>query len=332
MAQKDVSGKKWPWGSAGRNMITNVPIVPNTFMVSDVLSHLRAHIEEFESIDYIYVLNEKGDFVGVLSIKDLYRKPLEAKVTEIYRHTSLVSISPLTDQQEITYNASKHGIKSLPVVDDKGGLLGVVPSNRIQTILYHELREDVLRMAGIHGSHASYDNILEAPVFKSFLHRIPWLVLGIIGGLLAAQVIGIFDETLEASILLAAFLPLVLYIPTAVGGQLSAMLIRDFAITRKLNFAKYFFKQFIVVVLIAVSLGLMGFIAVVAFYNNLVIARVLGAAIAGGIISSMATGMLIPLAFRKLGFDPADASGPVANIAQDITSVLIYLVIASALI
>ena len=177
------------------------------------------------------------------------------------------------------------------------------------------------------------DNPMRLRVLTSVRHRLPWLVLGLSGGLLAAQIITSFEQTLSKNLLLASFIPLVVYISDAVGTQMEAFVIRDIAIHKGgINFVKYFTKQFVIVTIMAILLagGLYGITFILHGNPNFSLAITLSMFFA--IESSIFTGIILPVLFRRVKLDPANASGPIATIVQDIFSVTIYFLVASNLL
>ena len=217
-------------------------------------------------------------------------------------------------------------------MDASGIFLGAVSSHTILYILHKEFREDIFHLTGIHHEHAAYDNIFEIPVSKALRHRFPWLFIGLLGGVLAAKIIGTFDVVLEKNLILAAYIPLIVYIADAVGTQLEAFTIRDLALFRTLYFSRYFLKHFSIVLFLALILAFS--ISGISFFvdRNLSIAIVLSISILGATLSALLTGIIIPFFFRRLHLDPANGSGPIGTIIQDILSVLIYFSIASWLL
>ncbi|TSC68306.1 MAG: Uncharacterized protein G01um101466_490 [Parcubacteria group bacterium Gr01-1014_66] len=327
-----VSGAhKWLKRSVAHKMFDRVPVVPDNFTIGETNDFLKTHIHEFETINYIYITDDTKKLKGILSVKDLFRKNPDVPVL-LQAHQDLVVIYPETEQREAASLALRHNIKAVPVVDHEGKFLGAVTGDQILEILNREFREDVLRKAGIRRSHMMMDNILEIPLWTGIVHRLPWLLVGLGGGIVAAGLIARFEEILATNLILAAFIPLIVYIADAVGTQLEAFVIRDFSISRKLNFGKYFLKQFILVGTIGLILG--GLIATVTnvLYPDSRIAFIIGIAVLGAVLSSLLTGLLIPFLFRNLRLDPANASGPIATILQDILSILIYFAIASRLL
>lgn len=322
----------WPKNSSGQRLTSKVPVVLPTDTLSQVNAYISGQIKDLETINYIYVVDKSKKLIGVFPLKDLYRLPATTAVQKIYKRPPLVSVLPTTDQEEAAYKALQHNLKAVPVVDKNNTFLGVIPSDAILTILHRELREDILQLAGIHRGHLVIDNVLEIPAGQAIKHRLPWLLLGLLGGLFAAGIIGNFQETIERNLILAAFIPLVVYLADAVENQLEAFVIRDFALTRQVDFIRYFSRQFPIVLLMALILGLSLTVLSFFLYTRLDLAIVLGVAVIAAVSSALFTGLVIPFFFRKIKFDPANASGPIATIIQDILSVSVYFLIASWLL
>lgn len=326
--------ERWPHDSVGHRMTAKVPVAREEDTIGDVRDALRK-AKDFETISYVYVLERSGKLIGVLSIKDVFHHPAHERVGKICRKTSLVTIHPEEDQEHAAYLALKNNVKALPVIDRDHHFLGALPSDVILAILQRETHEDMLHSIGIHhhGIHHAqpFDNVLRLSLFRSFLHRIPWLILGLLGGLLAARIIGVFEHTLQQNLILAAFIPLIVYMSDAVETQTEILFIRDLAVEKRLPFLAYFLKQLCIVLLIAALLGLVLTTATFWWYHEARLSLVLGASLVIAVMSSVFTGLLIPYAFSRLKMDPANASGPTATIIQDLLSVIIYFVIATVL-
>jgi magnesium transporter len=177
------------------------------------------------------------------------------------------------------------------------------------------------------------DNPMRLRVLTSVRHRLPWLVLGLAGGLLAAQIITSFEQTLSQNILLASFIPLVVYISDAVGTQMESFVIRDIAIHKGgIHFFKYFSKQFVIVTIIGLILAAGLWAITFALHQNSNLSLAITLSMFFAIESSIFTGIILPVLFRRLRLDPANASGPIATIVQDVLSVTIYFLVASKLL
>jgi len=179
---------------------------------------------------------------------------------------------------------------------------------------------------------AVVDNVLKQSILKSFAHRFPWLFLGLIGGVLAAKIVEGFEKTLTENLILAAFIPVIVYMADAVGTQMESFIIRDLAIEGKIKFHKYFFRQFTVVFLIGIVSSSLLYIAANFFYKDVNISFVLAVALFAAIMSSLFTGLIIPYIFRRSRIDPANVSGPIATIIQDLLSIVIYFLVAEAML
>lgn len=309
----------------------NIPVVNVTMSVSDIIQFLHTKTNNFESIDYIYVVNEVQELVGVVSIKQLFQHPATTVIQSIM-DTNVVFIFPDATLKQAAHLALQHRITYVPVVDPSGLFLGVVVSDTLLPLIYHELTSSVLKLGGIHHAEAAYDNIMDISLWKSLKHRLPWLLIGLLGGILASHIIAQFEDTLQQNLILAAFIPLVIYIADAVETQVEAFVIRDFALHAKLQFSKYFLRQLLIVFLIGAIVSSVLFVWNIFWQDNIQIAVVISVTILCAILFSVVTGLCVPYLFRKFHLDPANGSGPVATIIQDIFSILIYFAIATWLL
>lgn len=157
------------------------------------------------------------------------------------------------------------------------------------------------------------------------------MIIGLAGGILASKIVENFEAVLSENLILAAFIPLIVYISDAVGTQMEAFVIRDMAL-HHLKFIKYFFRQLLVVSIIASILALSLFTYFVVSGGEKQIALVLGVSLFAAIMSSLFSGLIIPYLFRWIKLDPANASGPIATIIQDLMSIFIYFLIANRLL
>lgn len=317
--------------SAGRLMTDKVPIVSPENTIRTVEEYLLKNVRNLESINYVYVLSKSGLLKGVMSIKEIFRQSKDKKVAEVMIKDLVVSHLH-TDRERVVYLALKSNIKALPVVNKDNKFLGAVLSDVILDSLYKESQEDILHLAGVSHHDSGVDDVLKLSIFRSLKHRLPWLIIGLLGGVLAAQIIRFFEPILSENIILAAFIPLVVYMASAVGTQIGFFIIRDLAIHAKINFFIYTLRQLRVIFLIAVVVSVLVFLVTWFFYSQLMLAFVLGLAMFLAILSSIITGLFIPYAFSRLRFDPANASGPIATIIQDLISIAIYLLVAKSLL
>jgi len=311
-------------------LTSKVPTILENQTIWDIEKLLLDKTKEFETISYIYVIDYDKRLKGVISIKEVFRSPKKEIVKNLL-HRTLISVRSHTHQERAAYLALKHKIKSIPVVDKDGVFLGAIPSDTILKTLHYETTEDIMRLGGVRYT-APVDDIFKLSIFKSLEHRLPWLVFGLLGGILAAGIVKSFEKILSTNLILATFIPLIVYMGDAVGTQMEAFIIRDLAINPKLIFSKYFFHQFLIVVLTGMIISLLAYGGTTIIYRDKKFSFIVSLALFCAMISSVFSGLIIPFIFSKLKLDPANASGPIATIIQDIMSITVYFSIAHFLL
>jgi len=310
-------------------MVANVPTARPGERISDVKKMLFEEMKELETINYIYVIDKERKLVGIFSIKEVFRKPEETRVSEVMQ-TEIIKAHPYTDQERVAILALTHNLKSIPVVDKDSHFLGVVPSDIILNILHSENVEDFLKSAGIHSPLAK--TLRGSPVFLAKA-RTPWLILGLFGGIFAAEIVEFFETTLKAHFILAAFIPLIVYMSGAVGAQTETLFIRSLALNTQFGVKKYLFRDIKVGFLMALVLGtLLSFLSIFWLNSPYYIGLILGVSLFLAILMAILIGIFIPFLLQKLKRDPAIGSGPFGTIIRDILSLIIYFSVASLML
>lgn len=326
-ARDRIKALKLPPHSAGHHVITKVPTCYSTETVGEILANLTREMKNFESINYVYVLSKNDNLVGVFSLKNLYRANPTEKISKLMV-TPVVTSQPQVNHKRVAKNALKHNLKAIPIVDKKNNFLGVLSADHIHKVLYQEYRHEILHSAGIMVYKGQSEDTLSAPVFSSFLRRIPWILIGVLGGVVVARIIGVFEEVLSTNIILATFIPLITYIGAAVGNQTQVLFIRDLAFYSNLPLLKYATKHTIITLMIALASGLFTAAIISIFWEALYLGFVVGVATLVAISSSVINSMIVPYFFYVNNQDPATGTGPFATILQDVTSTVIYFAIA----
>ena len=319
--------KKYKKDSAGFLMITDVPVMKDTSRVREMEDLLNKSINNFSTVNYIYVISQENKLIGAISIKNLFGASKEMLARDLIS-SELVSVLPNIDKERVAMLALEKNLKAIPVIDDDGFLLGVIPNDIILKILYDESMENLLHLGGVFHNAPHETNIFSFSLLKSLKTRLPWLIVGLFGGLFSAFVVSSFEGVLNKNIILASFIPLVVYMSAAVGSQMQAFIIRDLALNHNLNFFKYLIRHTRVVFFIALIISFLLSLLVNFIYSEYLVGIVLAVSLFFAIMTSIITGLIIPFIFYKLKLDPATASGPIATIIQDILSVLVYLLIA----
>jgi magnesium transporter len=216
-------------------------------------------------------------------------------------------------------------------VDDGGRLLGVVPALAIIDVLRREHIEDLHRLAGIvrESNHAL--DALEEPPVRRLRHRLPWLIVGLAGSILATAVVTQFEAALNERVALAFFIPAIVYLADAIGTQTETIMVRGLSLGLP-PFGRLLAGEIGTGLLIGLVLGGLAIPAVLLGFGDAWLALTVGIAIlvAGTIATSV--GLVFPWLLARFGADPAFGSGPVATIVQDVLSLLTYFVVASVLL
>jgi magnesium transporter len=317
--------------TAQDSMISTVPRALPQNNIGEIKQLLSTEACQLGNIDYVYVVNEQGHLDGVLSIKEVLScMDNEVVVGEVMKR-DLVVASPSTHQERVVYLALSHGIKSVPVVDPAGLFLGVVPYDQILRIFNHEVQSDVFNFGGIFHKVGEEYTTIRSSTRVMIRSRLPWLVVGVIGGTMAAGLIGNFEKLLSEYIVLAFFIPVMVYMSDAAGTQSEALIIRSMALDPKLAMKSYFLREIQVAAVIGLVSGSLAAVTSLLGWTQPVLSLIVGFSMFLSIIASVAIATVAPLIFKKLKYDPAVATGPLATIVSDITTLAIYFTSAVVL-
>lgn len=296
--------------------------------VAEIYDLLRKKSNLYEVMDYIYVIEGDKRLIGVFSIKDIFRFHAKTPV-EAFMQRKVITVSAKTETEKVAHIALRHGIKAVPIVEgDK--IVGVVSSKNLIKILNQSSTKDSFHFAGIHKSHMEYESTMEVPIMESVVHRVPWLISGLIGILATAAFIGLFENTLENNIILAFFIPVVVYISDALGTQIQTLLVRDLAVMGKdLKISKYVIKQTAISMIIASMMSALLFLTISSFWQARGIASIISLATFISLTLATISSFIIILGIKKLGGDPALGGGPFGTVISDSLSIVTYLIVAN---
>lgn len=309
-------------------MGTRSAVIPESYTVAEAIRDLRTKSELWDSLQYLYIVDNAGVLVAVISLHQLFREPDERLVME-FAERNLVVVNPDTDPEQAALKALHRGIREIPVVDTDGKIVGVLTGDLLMAILDQESVENILKFGGI-SSEITLDGY--HALRTSLMARLPWLLVGLIGGFGMVFIGQFFEAVLEETILLALFIPLMVYMASATGAQMQAFMIRDLALQKNFQFGSYFIRQVSVIAVIALLLSLLLGGVSGLLYGQATISLVLGLSLFVTTLSSVFSGMIVPYIFFKLKQDPANASGPIGTIIQDTGTVVIYFLIAQAIL
>ena len=305
-----------------------VPTATKDTTVQEILLKIQSFSKEFDTIDYIYILEDKK-LIGVVSLHELFSEE-DNTLLELCMTTNVASVHTYSSQENVAQLALSQNIKAVPVVNQSEEFVGVVTADVILQTLRDEHTEDILRYAGV--SFAVQDTLGEYTVWQHYKSRIPWLILGLFGGILAAWVVEHFSETIAVEVALAAFIPAIVYIADAVGSQTQMVFVRT--LSNKVQLSLFYVLSREIFVATVVGLTLAGIIGIISFFwlTTPTVAIILATAVLATVYFSVLVAILLPWSFHRLGYDPAVATGPLATVIRDVSSLCIYFIIALAVL
>lgn len=314
--------------SAGHYLKEVVPRAHVGDTAGQVVADLLAHA--YDCVDIVCVVDDAGVLVGIASLADLLALPRDAAVTRAM-HTRFPRVHPDTDQERVASLALDHVLSAVPVLDERERLLGVVPSSALLRILRREHVEDIHRFAGISREAMQAREAIEAPPLRRLRHRLPWLLLGLLGSSLATIVVARFEALLSSAPAIAFFVPGLVYLADAIGTQTEAVAVRGLSLSHS-RLSALVGGEVRTGILIGLVLGGLTLPGVWFAFGDLRLAIAVAGAlvVAGGIATTI--GLVLPWLLGRMGSDPAYGSGPLATIIQDLLSLVVYFGIVSAVL
>ena len=290
---------------------------------------LRQSLEgvHFESVAHVGVCDD-GKLIGVLRVEELFSALPDVRVGEVMDADPPV-VAPGVDQEKAAWKAVQHGESALAVVDNGGRFIGFIPPDRLLAVLLHEHDEDLARLGGFLHDSSMARTASEEPVVKRFWHRVPWLLVGLLGALLAADIVGAFEQQLQANVMLAFFIPGIVYLADAVGTQTEALVIRGLSVG--VSIGGVVRREVYTGLLVGVTLAAVFFPIGLWRWGDASMVAAVALAILAACATASAVALALPWLFNRIGLDPAFGSGPLATVIQDLLSVIIYLAIATAM-
>lgn len=315
--------------TAGGIMVPDFIALSEDVTAREAINSLQTEYQDVEMPFYLYVVNEYGYLVGVMSLRQLVVVPPETLLKD-FMTTDVFFVTTDTDQEEVAKIVARYDILAVPVVEDSHKLVGIVTVDDVIDIIRQEATEDILKMAGVGGE----EFVETKSISRSTRIRLPWLFASCIGGLIAVVIISGFEESLRRVAYLAAFIPVIMGMGGNIGTQSSTIVVRGLA-TGRLNVRDIWsvvFKELAIGLILGLTYG--AFIGAVAQFRYSMAALAISVGLA--IISSMSiaalVGSLVPMLFAKINVDPAVATGPFVTTAIDIISVFLYFIIATTLL
>jgi magnesium transporter len=302
--------------------------VYETWTVAGCLRRIRVQAKDVTRVHSIYVVDKKNKLIGRLSLKDLIVAKAEHKIADIYIKTvDYVHVDD--DAEDVARIMQKYDLEAIPVVDSNQKLLGRITIDDIVDVIREEADRDYQMAAGISQGVEADDSIL-----KLTRARLPWLLIGMFGGLGAASIIEYFNGEMGDFIVLLSFVPLIQATAGNVGVQSSAIIVQGLAND---SLDGKIFKRLLKEALLGLVNGLaIACIALVIthflFGTPYIVSITVGIALISVIVMAAMIGTFIPIFLDKRGIDPAVATGPFITTSNDVFGILIYFVIAKLIL
>jgi magnesium transporter len=300
-----------------------VPIVDPQQRVRDVREMLTGR--RYRCASHIAVC-EAGRFCGVLTIEDVLASDAEASVASVVDRGAPV-VAPGVDQEVAAWQAVQHEESALSVVGADGRFVGLIPPYRLIAVLLAEHEEDLARLSGLVKATSAARATSEEAVPRRFRHRMPWLLLGLLGSLLAADIVGWFELQLQRQVLLAFFIPGIVYLADAVGTQTETIIVRGLSLGVPMQ--RMVGRELLGGLVIGAALAAVAGPLVWWRWADADVAISVGLAVFAACSTATVAAMALPRLFDVFGLDPAFGSGPLATVVQDLLSIWIYLSITT---
>tara|TARA_B100000678_G_scaffold73123_2_gene60033 strand:- start:1535 stop:2689 length:1155 start_codon:yes stop_codon:yes gene_type:complete len=318
---------KYDDDSAGGLMAKELIKVNENWSVTRCVKEMRTQASEVTRVHSVYVVDNEDILLGRLSLKDLLVAQPKTKIKSIYKK-NVDCVYDSDTAESVASTMQKYDLGAIPVVNKKKKLLGRITIDDIVDLIKEEAEEDYQLAAGI-----LQDVDVDDSIFELTRARLPWLIVGLIGGIGAAFVMGGFDEILLQHKILFYFTPLIAAMAGNVGVQSSAIIVQGLANDEiKGSINNRLLKETLLSILNGVILAILLFLFIFFWQGEIDIALALSVALVAVVIVAGIIGTFIPLFLNKRGIDPAIATGPFITTSNDIFGILIYFMVAKLIL
>ena len=295
--------------------------------VKNAMQKLREQVENVDQVYTIYVVDSAKKFKGILSLKRFLYAKDDTLIKDIFKKDS-ISVLDTEPAESVALKMEKYDLVVIPVVDIKNKLLGRITIDDALDVIKEEAEKDYQLASGISEKVESSDSL-----FVISRARLPWLLIGMLGGILGAYVIGFFEEHLKENAVMASFIPLILAMGGNVGVQSSAIIVQSLA-NNTLNYESIF-KRLLKELIVALFNGLICSVIALLFCwitrSDFDLALTIGVSLVAVFTYAGLFGTFVPLILNKYKIDPALATGPFITTTNDIIGLLIYFLIGMTL-
>jgi len=327
-------------GSVGRLMTPDFIAVHADWTIKEVLDFVRENGQDSETLNVIYVVDDRGKLMDDLRIREVLLQPLEGKVSDVVDE-NYVSLSVTDPAQDAVNVFRKYDRSALPVTDTNGVLVGIVTIDDMLDVAEEEATEDIQKFGGMEALEEPYMRI---PLLTMVGKRAPWLVVLLIGEMLTATAMAYYEDEIAKAVVLAVFLPMIISSGGNSGSQASTLIIRAMALGEVTlhDWWHVMRRELSAGAMLGAFLGIVGALRV-ALWSIIgmrylhrpmygehwpLVAATVGITLVGVVLWGSVSGSMLPFALRRFGLDPATSSAPFVATLVDVTGVILYFSIA----
>lgn len=327
MTNRLVPLEQFQFQTASEHLTKNVPVA----RPSDDAGTTRLALlgQRYDAVGEIVVCDEAGTLVGLINVEDLLAAKPETPLAALMDDSPPV-VTAGVDQEHVAWLAIRRNETSLAVVNAEGHFQGLITPRRIFEVLLFEHDEDTARLGGFLETTSEAYSASDEPLLRRLGHRLPWLFVGLLGAMLSAELVGVFEAKLQSHLVLAFFVPGVVYLADAVGTQTETLIIRGMSLG--ISIERVFWREVVTGFLVGIVLASTVFPIVLWRWERADVASAVSVALLAACSIASAIAMILPWLLRSLRQDPAFAAGPLATVIQDLLSVLVYLLVCLALV
>lgn len=315
-------------GQAGDHLVRNVA----TGRADETAEAVRGQLigRSFDCLENVHALDASGHLVGLVPLTRLMAAAGHEQLAEL-TSTDPVIVGPNLGQEQLLILAGRHGASAPAVVDAERRLIGCVPARALVGIGRSEHAKDLNRLAGILHRGDAGRHALTEPPWRRALHRLPWLLVGLLGSAAATLVVARFEERLTAQVAVAFFIPAIVYLADAVGTQTEAVVVRGLSFEAP-RLARLLAGELAAGAIVGSVLATLTLLWVYLGFGDAALSLAVALSVLVASSTASACGLIFPWLLWRAGLDPAFGSGPLATVVQDVLSLLVYFAVVQLIV
>jgi len=328
----------YPENSVGRLMTPDYLTVKQEWTVSQTLDHIREYGADSETLNVLYVIDEKGRLIDDIKIREIILS-LPEKIIRELMDENFIALNVHDDQEQAVEVFKKYDRVVLPVVDSHVILIGIVTVDDVLDVAEEEATEDIQKLGGVEALEEPYSTM---PFFSMIKKRVVWLTVLFVGEMLTASAMGFFEDEIARAVVLTLFIPLIISSGGNSGSQAATLVIRAIAlgeITLK-DWWRIMKREILSGLTLGLILGAIGFLRIFlwSYFSNIFgehwipIGLTVGFSLIGVVLWGTLSGSMLPFLLKRLGLDPATSSAPFVATLVDVTGLVIYFTFAILLL